>query len=171
MKKSQVTLFIIMGIIVIISFIIVIYSSSYVSSENKHQVIKGVEIFEQKALQYENYIKYCLENIGVNSTIQVIGQKANIIKAQENIALKIDEKMPECISNFPVNEGIKIEIPDTHKTYVTLSNVSVNIKFNYETKITMGNLEKTYSIFNIQIPNTEIGALLYGEERNYYRVI
>jgi hypothetical protein len=174
-KKSQVTLFIITGIIIIV-LVAIIYQLQNIKSNSKNQpqnldntiaiknyvencmgmnLEQGVEIigtqggyFHPKYYELESphYVSYLFyDNINYVPTIEEL---------EEQLSLYIDNKIVTC-ANFSRFIGIKFEVDDP-KTSTKIINGSISSTLNW--KLT---LEKEDEVQTLEIFNVEMNSNLY----------
>jgi len=173
-KKGQITIFIIVGIVLLIAFGLIFFL--------KGKVFKASEdIFDTKTESIETYVWGCVESVSENAVYYVgtqggyanipapkmrfywreipyyMYENKNTMPTKETIEKEIskfiDYWLPVCLDNLSIfkEQGYDIEIGDiSSKAYITLDEVFIDVDYPIEIKKEdyIKNLEK----FNAQVP-------------------
>jgi len=187
-SKAQITLFIILGIVILMSVSLIIYFS-LIKSEETNPVIKN----QIDILPIKNYVEFCIKSVGEDAIIW-IGEHGgyyelpqysdeyyptdtayyfyvdkNIMpsksRVEEELSKYVDEKLPLCVKDFVdfKKQGFEIEQGEINTTTLIRSS-NVLFQVNFPITVKKQTSETKFTSFSNSVENIRLDTIYYASK-------
>ncbi len=178
MRRSQVTIFITIGLLIAILILFFTVLKSEMIKEKLSLLIAKEEIFSPEAKEVKNFIQECFENTSKDGLILLglYGFKTELLKEhfenedfktnylylnnkilptkkeiENSLSNYIKKELNSCVKNFDMFKGLNIK-PEKMKTNVELKEKSVLIKMVWPIEIKKEEITEKVRYFEIELP-------------------
>ena len=146
-KRGQITLFIIVGVVLLLIFGILFYAAG--------RIRPPVEVDSVK-VSTESFVTKCLDKVSEDSLVMLgrDGFPYSLVDAEDWLGGYVDDNLNKCIKDFRDLEGLglKFEESDDLKTEVIIAKKDVQFRLKYPIKEVRGSKTTSYeNFFNAEI--------------------
>ena len=152
MKKSQVSLFVIIGliIVIIVGTLILLRMDNSKTEFDIERIRSGDAKLDQDFL--DAYVEHCIEISTIEAEKRFgLDKKASIAP----IAAYVEYSMPECLDNFNAFEEQNFDVTSKDpKANAILTNNALIVELNYEVRMSRGTLKLNHDDTTYTLPRS-----------------